>query len=77
MPKAGGDVPKAGRCLVIRKLCRGPRWSPTSREVHGCISPDVRDKVFDKSGRRTEDRSRVCRPEYSDVRGSVKTTEND
>ncbi|KAF8143389.1 hypothetical protein K438DRAFT_1945845 [Mycena galopus ATCC 62051] len=34
-------------------------------------------KVFDKSGRRTEDGSQVRRPEYSDVGGSVKTTEND
>ncbi|KAF8196875.1 hypothetical protein K438DRAFT_1825708 [Mycena galopus ATCC 62051] len=55
MPKAGQSP--AGRCPVIRKLCRSPRWSPTSREVHGCISPDVRDKVFDKSGRQMEDGS--------------------
>ncbi|KAF8132111.1 hypothetical protein K438DRAFT_1948004 [Mycena galopus ATCC 62051] len=34
-------------------------------------------KVFDKSGRWTEDGSQVRRPEYSDVGGSVKTTEND
>ncbi|KAF8125892.1 hypothetical protein K438DRAFT_1949685 [Mycena galopus ATCC 62051] len=34
-------------------------------------------KVFDKSGRWTEDGSEVRRPEYSDVGGSVKTTEND
>ncbi|KAF8147425.1 hypothetical protein K438DRAFT_1780048 [Mycena galopus ATCC 62051] len=34
-------------------------------------------KVFDKSGRRTEDGSQVRRPEGSDVGGSVKTTEND
>ncbi|KAF8129672.1 hypothetical protein K438DRAFT_1789014 [Mycena galopus ATCC 62051] len=40
-------------------------------------NPDVRDKVIDKSGRRTEDGSRVRRPEYSDVGGSVKTMEND
>ncbi|KAF8217864.1 hypothetical protein K438DRAFT_1747122 [Mycena galopus ATCC 62051] len=38
---------------------------------------DVRDKIFDKSGRRTEDGSQVRWPEYSDVEGSVKTTEND
>ncbi|KAF8211904.1 hypothetical protein K438DRAFT_1751505 [Mycena galopus ATCC 62051] len=41
------------------------------------VRPDVRDKVFDKSGRRTEDGSQVRRPEYSDVGGSVKTTEDD
>ncbi|KAF8125547.1 hypothetical protein K438DRAFT_1949809 [Mycena galopus ATCC 62051] len=74
---AGGDMPKAGRSPVIRKLCRSPRWSPTSREVHGCISPDVWDKDFDKSGCRTEDGSQVCQQEYSDVGGSVKTTEDD
>ncbi|KAF8211909.1 hypothetical protein K438DRAFT_1751510 [Mycena galopus ATCC 62051] len=34
-------------------------------------------QVFNKSGHRTEDGSRVRRPEYSDVGGSVKTTEND
>ncbi|KAF8143860.1 hypothetical protein K438DRAFT_1875065, partial [Mycena galopus ATCC 62051] len=61
-------MPKAGRGPVIRKLCQTPRWSPTSREVHGGISPDVRDKVFDKSS--------LHRPEYSDVGGRVKTTEN-
>ncbi|KAF8128509.1 hypothetical protein K438DRAFT_1888319, partial [Mycena galopus ATCC 62051] len=38
----------------------------------GCLG-----KVFDKSGRRTEDGRQVCRPECSDVGGSVKTTEND
>ncbi|KAF8127333.1 hypothetical protein K438DRAFT_1949083 [Mycena galopus ATCC 62051] len=40
--------------------------------------PEVKaGKVFDKSGRRTEDGSQVRRPEYSDVGGSVRTTEND
>ncbi|KAF8171453.1 hypothetical protein K438DRAFT_1773285 [Mycena galopus ATCC 62051] len=33
----------------------------------GSISPDVQDKVFDKSGRRTEDGGRVRWPKYSDV----------
>ncbi|KAF8206230.1 hypothetical protein K438DRAFT_1931485 [Mycena galopus ATCC 62051] len=54
-----------------------PEVKAASREVHGCISPDIRDKVFDKSGHWTEDGGRVRRPEYSDVGGSVKTTEND
>ncbi|KAF8180333.1 hypothetical protein K438DRAFT_1842304 [Mycena galopus ATCC 62051] len=63
-------MPKAGRCPVIRKLSQSPRWGPTS-------SPDVRDKVFDKSSRRMEDGSQVRQPEYSDVGGSVKTMEDD
>ncbi|KAF8185078.1 hypothetical protein K438DRAFT_1766182 [Mycena galopus ATCC 62051] len=60
-------MPKAGRCPVIRKLCGGS-WMYESGHP---------GKVFDKSGRRTEDGSQVRQPEYSDVGGSVKTTEND
>ncbi|KAF8208405.1 hypothetical protein K438DRAFT_1754322 [Mycena galopus ATCC 62051] len=41
-----------------------------------CRRPE-KVRVIDKSGRRTEDGSQVRRPEYSDVGGSVKTTEND
>ncbi|KAF8139141.1 hypothetical protein K438DRAFT_1946903 [Mycena galopus ATCC 62051] len=55
---------KAGK---LEEKCRRPEK----------VRPDVRGKVFDKSGRRTEDGSQVRRPEYSDVGGSVKTTEND
>ncbi|KAF8139325.1 hypothetical protein K438DRAFT_1785797 [Mycena galopus ATCC 62051] len=55
------------RCSVIRKLCGGSRMYKSGRP----------GKVFDKSGRRTEEGSQVRRPEYSDVGGSVKTTEDD
>ncbi|KAF8143800.1 hypothetical protein K438DRAFT_1783372 [Mycena galopus ATCC 62051] len=70
--KAGKPEVKCRRPDKVR-----PRWSPTSREVHGCMSLDVRDKVFDKSGRRTEDGTQVRQPEYLDVGGRVKTMEND
>ncbi|KAF8157356.1 hypothetical protein K438DRAFT_1777350 [Mycena galopus ATCC 62051] len=58
---------KAGK---LEEKCRRPE------EVH-CHLVQRPGKVFDKSGCWTEDGSQVRRPEYSDVGGSVKTTEND
>ncbi|KAF8207315.1 hypothetical protein K438DRAFT_1755970 [Mycena galopus ATCC 62051] len=64
---------KAGK---PEEKCRRPERSPLcgGSRIYKSGRPG---KVFDKSSCWTEDGSQVCRPEYSDVGGSVKTTEND
>ncbi|KAF8131784.1 hypothetical protein K438DRAFT_1788131 [Mycena galopus ATCC 62051] len=74
MKEGKGD----GRGLLEVKASRPEDKCRRLEEVRSRMYKSGRPgKVFDKSGRRTEDGSQVRRPEYSDIGRSVKTTEND